>query len=139
MAEVSLRLGSKSWEAPTPRNCWCVTNLPSEADKLWGFTFCSRRKEQISDEGSEILFGDKAGFAVLISFPQDIKIEEKEASLIRFHFSRSMWLCRSFFTLSIVFLPNSLYLILDLVLLFYDGLGEHCRELGFWGGACWQC
>lgn len=108
-----------------------MTNLPSEADKLWGLTFCSRRKEQISGEGSEISFRDKAGFAMLLSFSQDIKIEEKEASLIGFHFSRSVWLCRSFFALSIVFLPNSLYLSLDLVLLFHDGLGEQCRELGF--------
>lgn len=37
----------------------------------------------------------------------------------------------SFFTLSIVFLPNFLYLSSDLALLFHDSLGEHCRELGF--------
>lgn len=71
---------------------------------------------------------------MLISFPQDIKIEEKEASLIRFQLSPSAWLCRSFFTLSIVFLPNSLRLSSDLAFLFYDGLGEHCRELGFGRG-----
>lgn len=34
---------------------------------------------------------------MLISFPQDIKIEEKEGSLIGFHLSASVWLCRSFF------------------------------------------
>lgn len=75
---------------------------------------------------------------MLISFPQDIKIEEKEGSLIGFHLSASVWLCRSFFfTLSIVFLPHPLCPSSDLVLLFHDALGEHCRELAFGeGGVC---
>lgn len=71
---------------------------------------------------------------MLISFPQDIKIEEKEALLIGFHLSPPVCLCRGFFTLSIIFLHNSLDLSSDLALLFYNGLGEHCGELGFWGG-----
>lgn len=52
-----------------PCNRWCVTNLPSEADKILILAFYSRKKERGSDQGSEISFRDKAGFAMLISFP----------------------------------------------------------------------
>lgn len=124
-------LGGHRWAA-TPTNHWRVTNPPSEADKLLGLAFYSRRKDQISDWGAEFLLVDESRicYANLFSTEQQNRREPGTVNRILFV---SIYLALQEFFHSILFLSNSLYLSTDLALLCHSGLGEHCRELGFGG------